>query len=43
MKIGYFKKWLFTKCDQMLSIVNIKNGGTCVHRRIQYAMLRVLS
>ena len=24
MKIGYFKKWLYTNCDQMLNFVNLK-------------------
>ena len=43
MKIGYFKEWLFTNCDQMLNFVNFKNEDTCVHRHILDAVLRVLS
>ena len=43
MKIGYFRKWFFHKCDKMLKFVNFKNGGTCVHRCILDVMLKVLS
>ena len=43
MKIGYFKKCFFTKCDKMLNFVKFNNGGTCVHRRILDVMLRFLS
>ena len=43
MKTGILKERLFTNCDQMLNFVNFKNGGTCFHRRILDAILRVLS
>ena len=43
LKIKYFRKWFFTKCDKMLNFVNFKNGGTRVHRRILDVMVSVLS
>ena len=41
-KTDLFKKLFVTNCDKMLNVVNFRNGGTGVHRRILNVMLRVL-